>query len=171
MPRTIDAGETEFEVRRGSWRRARATCLRLGAPRGRGEAGGSRRGSRESREAWGEAAPTAPGDGVATPTSMVLRRVSAPVGAERMSAESDVETKTWSVSATGGWPLATTSRRDAGESAGACDGKRGGTRVCVAWVIPIVAVPPPMAIPAHRWVRSARIGRRGVFAAGVGESP
>ena len=117
--------------------------------------------ARESGTPVGRKAPTAMGDGVATPTSAVLRRVSAPVGArspapsrtskQMVPALARLESKLASPSPTPtpASPLALATG-GAVEPASASPGS-----------LPIVAVPPPMAIPAHRWVRSAGSTRGG----------
>ena len=133
---------------------------RLGAA-GASAAGSRLRTARESGTPVGRKAPTAMGDGVATPTSAVLRRVSAPVGArspapsrtskQMVPALARLESKLASPSPTPtpASPLALATG-GAVEPASASPGS-----------LPIVAVPPPMAIPAHRWVRSAGSTRGG----------
>ena len=140
---------------------------RLGAA-GASAAGSRLRTARESGTPVGRKAPTAMGDGVATPTSAVLRRVSAPVGArspapsrtskQMVPALARLESKLASPSPTPtpASPLALATG-GAVEPASASPGS-----------LPIVAVPPPMAIPAHRWVRSAGSTRGGRVG---GESP
>ena len=133
---------------------------RLGAA-GASAAGSRLRTARESGTPVGRKTPTAMGDDVATPTSAVMRRVSAPVGArspapsrtskQMVPAVARLESKLASPSPTPtpASPLALATG-GAVEPASASPGS-----------LPIVAVPPPMAIPAHRWVRSAGSTRGG----------
>jgi len=134
---------------------------RLSASAASAAAGSRLRTARESGTPVGRRTPTTPGGGVATPTSVVMRRVSAPVGA-RSPAPSRTSKQMVPVAAR--LESAVASPQPAATPASPlalAPGSAVEPAVASPGVLPIVAVPPPMAIPAHRWVRSAGSTRGG----------
>ena len=122
-------------------------------------AAGSRlRTARESGTPVGRRTPTTPGGGVATPTSVVMRRLSAPVGA-RSPAPSRTSKQMVPVAAR--LESAAAAPQPPASPLAIAPGSAVEPAVASPGALPIVAVPPPMAIPAHRWVRSAGSTRGG----------